>query len=119
MIGNSAQGTLYVPVTSRAASVTTVKKVKRQNPKGPYARLDWVDRNQLSEEDQASTPAYCAGAYVELSSRGIARPGPCYTANSWLLYSIRNNRRWPQHLTGDVVVRQGYRQVKSNKSADR
>ena len=115
---NSAQGTLYVPVTSRAASVTTVKKGKAPKPKGPYARLDWVDRNQLSEEDQASTPAYCAGAYVEPDYLAEELRDLDPATQPILGSSIQSETTEDGHstLTGDVVVRQGYRQVKSNKA---
>lgn len=117
----SGQGSLYVPVSSRASSGTSTDKGKRtkvRRAQAQHARLDWVPREQLSEEDKAKTPAYCAGAYVEPDYLAEELRNVDPSTQPILGSSIESETTddGRSTLTGDVVIRQGYRQVKSSKA---
>ena len=96
-------GTQQAPATSRPIQ---------------YGKLDWVKREYLTAEQQANIPAYCPGAYIEppYADPKLREVDP--ETQPLLASSDRSetNASGRSTLSGDVIIKQGYRQVKSDKA---
>ena len=116
----AGQGTLYVPLTERPASKAKAYsgRAKTSEQEREQARLDWVPREQLTPEDQEKTPGYCAGAYVEPDylAEEVRKLDPATQPILGSSIESETTEDGQTTLTGDVVIRQGYRQVKSGKA---
>lgn len=114
-----AQGVLYVPVEQKdKASRRSGRAAAPVAAKGQYARLDWVEKSQLPEEQREQLPGYCSGAYVEPDylSEEVRDLDPSSQPIQGSSIQSTTTEDGRSTLTGDVVIRQGYRQVKSNKA---
>ncbi len=113
-----AAGVLFEPVTERLASQRGKTSASKRAIRNQHARLDWVNKEQLSEEKKEQTPAYCSGTYVEPDYLAEELRNLDPSSQPILGSSIESETTEDGRstLTGDVVIRQGYRQVKSEKA---
>lgn len=98
-----------------AADTTTAQTPARQNE---FSELDWVPREQLSAELQASIAPYCSGTYVEPERAGQDDDTPF---EDLPIYAEADTSRFQQDtstgvLQGDVLLRQGRLQAQSNRA---
>ena len=81
-------------------------------------QLDWVPSAALSEEQQLTLPGYCPGGYVEptyvAAEQSLLNPGSQPTQGS--ANASQTDENGVTTLTGNVVLTQGYRQIKSEQA---
>ena len=99
------------PANPPAPALT--KKTTKASIRGKYAHLDWVEKNQLSEEQLRQMPGYCSGAYLEpeFVDPALRLVDP---ASQPILTSSKESETTDQGystLTGDVIVQQGFRKI--------
>lgn len=81
-------------------------------------KLDWVPRQALSDEQHLETPNYCSGRYVEpdyvdADQRTL---DPATQPLKGSAASSTTDEHGVTTLSGNVVINQGYRQVKSDQA---
>ena len=79
-------------------------------------KLDWVPRQALTDEQLGETPNYCAGRYVEPAyvTPEQRRLDPSSQPLQGSADSSSTSEGGVTTLSGDVVLTQGYRQIKSD-----
>ena len=112
----SQPATLVIAAETSVAPCPQVRQCT-PTPQDDLPLSEWQPIDQLSPERQALEPFYSCGAYIE-----PARPDRDYVGNQDLLPI----RAWANestfdhtdvaHFTGDVTVRQGSRQLESDKA---
>lgn len=113
---SAGSGDLFVPVSSKGTSQAKRAKGTSRKVTSRHARLDWVPREQLPEQVEQKTPGYCSGAYVEPDylAEELRNVDPATQPILGSSIESETTEDGRSTLTGDVVIRQGYRQVKSN-----
>jgi LPS-assembly protein len=77
--------------------------------------LDWVDRHEMSAEQQAKIPRSCCGAYIQSQYDGDeTMQDPSEAALRVSAQSTETGKNSAAILEGDVVISQGYRQITSD-----
>ena len=104
-----------VATTSKPSESTGVKA--RIPAKKTAAEMDWVPRSKLTEAQQARLPYYACGMYVEpprpgINFRGNIDEAPIIAESNESSYDETEQAT----LLGDVHIRQGYRQLKSDQA---
>ena len=106
-------------VEPEAAAPETAPARQTVATDNPYSHLDWVPREQLSEELQARIAPYCSGTYVEPPRSGRDDD----TALSQLpIYAEADRSEFQQTdetgtLSGDVLLRQGRIQARAGQAS--
>ena len=106
------------PAVKQPASVTDSRGKGLASRSEDFSHLDWVPREQLSEEQLAEVGPYCGGTYVE-----PLRPGMNDTTgfSDAPLYINAGASRYEQTtetatLAGNVVIRQASMQVEADEA---
>ena len=77
--------------------------------------LDWVDRQEMDAEQQATLPRFCCGAFLEPQSQGEeSAQDPSEAALRVSAISTETGNGSVAILKGDVSISQGYRQITSD-----
>jgi LPS-assembly protein len=77
--------------------------------------LDWVDRQEMNAEQQATLPKFCCGAFLEPQSQGEeSAQDPSEAALRVSAISTETGNGSVAILKGDVSISQGYRQITSD-----
>jgi LPS-assembly protein len=77
--------------------------------------LDWVDRHEMSAEQQAKIPRSCCGAFLQPQPDGQeSKQDPSESALRVSAQSTETGKNSAAILEGDVVISQGYRQITSD-----
>lgn len=81
-------------------------------------KLDWVPRQALNETQLQATPGYCSGRYVEPAYVDAEQRAqdPANQPMKGAAQTSKTDKNGITTLTGDVVISQGYRQIKSDKA---
>ncbi|MEH6669448.1 LPS-assembly protein LptD [Halopseudomonas sp.] len=85
----------------------------------PASEMDWVPREQLSEEQRSQIASYCSGTYVEPPREGRDDATPF---DQLPIYASAESSRFEQGtqtgtLEGDVLLSQGRLQAQSNQAS--
>ncbi len=108
----------YVPMANYRRITTIPEQQKDPGQTALQTHLDWVPVGQLSPEKRAEIAPFCKGAYVE----------PAYVAPELLALDpatqpilgssieSKTTEDGISTLDGDVIISQGYRQVKSERA---
>ena len=83
-------------------------QIRRSSAANPYAHLDWIPRNELTEAQREEIAPYCAGTYVEPARLGKDDTTPL---NQSPIYASADSSSYNQPeqittLTGNVILRQ-------------
>lgn len=95
--------------TSKAAAIAAAR---------PYANLDWIPREALSEDQLAEIAPYCSGVYLEPARLGKDDSTP-FSQAPIFASADRSSYDQPQKITtldGDVVLRQSSLQFESDSA---
>ncbi len=116
--GYEPAATPIIAPAATAGKKAEDKPVAAEQKSIRYTRLDWVEREHLSAEQLENVPSYCPGAYIEPEYVDPKLRDVDPTTQPLLASSVSSETTATGRstLTGDVVVRQGYRQVKSDKA---
>lgn len=102
------------PVTTED-TVQQVASTPSSPPPDGVNNLDWVPRYQLDPRQLAAVPAHCTGAYIEPDREGKAFSGDMSLAPIFATAdTYRSVEGGTATFTGNVLVRQGYRQLQSD-----
>ncbi|MEZ5524834.1 MAG: LPS-assembly protein LptD [Pseudomonadales bacterium] len=84
----------------------------------PTQRLDWVPKSALTSEQRAETPGYCSGLYIEPDyvDASLLDVDPSTQPMKGAAQSSQTDENGITTLRGDVVIKQGYRQVESEEA---
>ncbi|MBU3069066.1 LPS-assembly protein LptD [Aestuariicella sp. G3-2] len=104
-------------VAATGATVTDPKTAAAKPRHLPAAQVDWIDQEQMTEEQRAAMAPGCCGSYIEpVRTDDDAQLDP----DKAPLRATADSSEWVQEttavLTGDVNLTQGYRQVQSDKA---
>lgn len=110
---------LYVPVVKNNKAIAPASAQQKDlGQTAAQARLDWVPVSQLSPEKKAELSPFCAGAYVEPNyvDANLLGLDPATQPITGTSVVSKTTPDGISMLEGDVVVSQGYRQVKSERA---
>lgn len=93
-------------------------QIRRSTAANPYAHLDWIPREQLSEDQLAEIAPYCAGTYVEPARLGKDDDTPFSQAPIFASAdgSSYNQPRQITTLEGNVILRQASLQFTGDRA---
>ncbi|WP_163832395.1 LPS-assembly protein LptD [Spartinivicinus ruber] len=106
-------------VANQEAAAGSSSPVSEEEVFGPLAlpQLDWVKLDQLTEEQRQKVAPHCSGAYIEPYRLGMDYQGNPADAP---IYAEAQDSEYDQDGTakfkGNVLIRQGYRQLQSNQA---
>lgn len=111
-------------VAATAGSKNTSGATKAQHFKTPqgralsYDEIDWVPREQLTEEQLAEISPYCGGAYIEPLRPGMDDETPVDESPTFLSAKVSRYDQQQQiaMLAGDVVMRQASKQAEADEA---
>ena len=105
------------PLERAPVATTSIRPELASAPKKSAASIDWVPLSQLSDAQKARLPYYACGMYVEPPRPGINFRGNIDEAP---IIAEANESNYDETelatLLGDVHIRQGYRQLKSQQA---
>ncbi|MCL6415408.1 LPS assembly protein LptD [Aestuariirhabdus sp. Z084] len=110
-VPNTPIGATASPATSSAAQTASAQSPQLR------LNLDWVPVAQLNEEQREGLPASCGGRYIEPERvgkdfKGDINQAPIHAESDTSDYKAGEKATF----TGNVIVRQGYREVRSDKA---
>ncbi|WP_437880212.1 LPS-assembly protein LptD [Pseudomonas sp. LRF_L74] len=106
------------PAQQQAVKVTESKGRGLSSRSEDYSHLDWVPRDKLTAAQLAEVGPYCEGSYIEPLRPGISDKTPMNEAPTFVSAKASRYAQESQTATlaGDVVLRQGSRQVEADEA---
>lgn len=110
-------GTRYIQAEKKSLPADPLTALPN-NKRSIAQYLDWVPESALSAEQRAETPNYCSGRYVEPNyvDAELLSLDPSTQPMKGSAQSSQTDEKGVTTLSGDVVVKQGYRQVESDEA---
>lgn len=106
------------PEPATASTSSESAQIRRSTAANPYAHLDWIPREQLSDAQRAEIAPYCAGTYSEPARLGKDDDTPLNQAPIFASAdsSSYNQPRQITTLDGNVILRQASLQFTGDRA---
>ena len=118
-VAGTTAATKASPAVQQPVSVSDSRGKGLVSRSADFSHLDWVPREQLSEEQLAETGPYCAGSYVEPLRPGMNDTTAFKDAPLYINAGVSRYEQTTETATlaGNVIIRQASLQAEADEAS--